>query len=447
MDANLHTLYGIVAILAIIQSLLLVLLAWEHRRYAKSCLKSGHRYQPSGRVLVCAPCKGFDIDLDDHLRAVLEQDYDDYEVTFIVESADDPACVAIRRAMAGHPWITARLLIAGRAGASGQKVHNLRSATRRLSPRLEYLAFIDSDARPRPDWLRLLLSRLDRPGRGAVTGYRWFIPERPTLANHLLYSSNCEVLSLLCQNSHHFIWGGSWAIRREVFQLIGLHSAWKGMLSDDLVASRQLREAGLNVRFEPACVVASPVDYSPAEVFAFVRRQYLLARFYLRDWWLLALGGYTLTNVLWWGNLAFFLGNLWSGWISPWIPPAAALGVYLLRSLRGWLRQDLLRAYFPHLERSLRGARRFDIWLHPLSGLFHWLAVLSSLAGRELTWRGIRYRLRRDGKIARFWRLSDPAVLPLPGLNVPLVPHPSSLIPHLSSLPCTSSFGTPGKFR
>ncbi|MBN2580243.1 MAG: glycosyltransferase [Pirellulales bacterium] len=421
MEASLPILYGLFASLAILQSLLLLLQTWEHRRYAKSCLKSGPSYQPSGRVLVCAPCKGFDIDLEDHLRAVLEQDYDDYEVTFIVESPEDPACPAIRRVMADHPWITARMLVAGRAAASGQKVHNLRAATARLSPRIEYLAFVDSDARPRPNWLRLLISRLDRPGRGAVTGYRWFVPERPTMANHLLYSSNCDLLSLLCQSSHYLIWGGSWAIRREIFQLVGLRSAWQGMLSDDLVASRLLRQAGLNVRFEPSCIVASPVDHSLTEVFAFVRRQYLLGRFYLRDWWLFAIMGYTLSNVLWWGNVGVLAVNLERKWFPLWIPAAVVVAVYLLRSARGMLRQDLVRSYFPHLKRPLRWARHFDVWLHPLAGLFHWLAVLGSLFGREVAWRGIRYRLRRDGKIGRFWRESDPAVLPLPGLNAPVV--------------------------
>ena len=154
------------------------------------------RHQPTGRVLLCAPCKGQDLNLEDNLRSLLEQDYDDYEVSFIVESADDPACPMIRRVMAAHPWMSSRLIVAGRATDSGQKVHNLRVATARLSPRIEYLAFVDSDARPRPEWLRMLISRLHRPNMGAMTGYRWFVPERNSTANNLLYSLNCNVMSL-----------------------------------------------------------------------------------------------------------------------------------------------------------------------------------------------------------------------------------------------------------
>ncbi len=192
----------------------------------------------------------------------MEQDYDDYEVTFIVESSDDPAYGAIRRMMAKHPWVPARVVIAGKATEGGQKVHNLRVAMEHIPPRVKYLAFVDSDARPRPEWLRMLVTRLAEPGWGAVTGYRWFTPQRATVANALVYSMNCDVLSLLTRSSHYLIWGGSWAIRREVFDEIGLRDAWQGTLSDDLVASRLLRRSKLAVRFEPACVVASPLDES-----------------------------------------------------------------------------------------------------------------------------------------------------------------------------------------
>ena len=284
MEAYWWTMYWIGAGVAILQSLLMALQTWEHRRFARSCMKGMERHQPTGRVLLCAPCKGHDINLEDNLRSLLEQDYDDYEVAFIVESTDDPACPLIRRAMAAHPWMSSRLVVAGRAEESGQKVHNLRVATARLSPRIKFLAFVDSDARPRPEWLRMLISRAHRKHIGAMTGYRWFVPQSNSVANNLLYSLNCNVMSLLARNSHYLLWGGSWAIRRSVFEKIGLHSAWQGTLSDDLVASRLLSKAKMNVRFEPACVVASPIDHSFSDAMSFVRRQYLLSRIYTRDW-------------------------------------------------------------------------------------------------------------------------------------------------------------------
>lgn len=417
MDAYLVLIYYFAAAAALLQSFLLALQTWEHRRFVRHSLGGIDRHQPTGRALVCAPCKGNDVDLEDNLRALMEQDYDDYEVAFIVESEHDSAVSVIRRVMAAHPWMPTRLVIAGRAVDCGQKVHNLRAATARVSPRVEYLAFVDSDARPRPEWLRMLVSRLRRPKLGAMTGYRWLVPQSDSLANRVLYSLNSDLMALLGRSSHHLIWGGSWAIRREVFELVGMHSAWKGALSDDLVASRVLREAGLQVRFEPACVVASPIDSSFRDAMSFVRRQYLLSRFYVRDWWLLAAIGFTVSNFLWLGNLAVLAWSLTSHALSPWIPAGVAVGLYLGRVFRGALRQSLADAYFPHLKKSLARSKRFDIWLNPFIGLLHWAAVLSSSVGRHVTWRGISYRLAGGGKIKAIWRVDEPMTLPMASLK------------------------------
>jgi cellulose synthase/poly-beta-1,6-N-acetylglucosamine synthase-like glycosyltransferase len=408
MDAFWLTAYLCLSGAVIIYSLLLALLTWEHRRYVRSCLRGLEHHRPTGRVALFAPCKGLDLDIESNLRAILDQDYDDYEVTFIVESTDDPVYPAIRRAIAEHPSVPTQVIIAGRASDSGQKVHNLRVATQYLSPRIKYLAFVDSDACPRPEWLRSLVARLDEPGWGAVTGYRWFVPKRATIANALVYSMNCDVISLLTKSSHSLIWGGSWAIRRDVFEAIELHAAWKGTLSDDLVASRLMRQHRLKVRFEPACVVASPLDQSLWHAMSFIRRQYLVTRFYTLDWWLFSLLAATCSNAIWLGNLGVFMWSLLSGSPSPWIPVAVSAVLYAVTVYRGWLRQDLVLTYFAHREKASRRIRLFDIWANPLVEFAHWLGVAISSVGRHVHWRGIRYHVLPGGKVEQILRLYEP---------------------------------------
>jgi glycosyltransferase involved in cell wall biosynthesis len=403
MEAYWVSAYLILAGLVIVQYLLLALLTWEHRRYVRSCMRN-LTHQASGRVALFAPCKGIDLDFEVNLRALLRQDYDNFEIVFIVESTDDSAYPAIRRAMADHPWVPARVVVAGRATESGQKVHNLLVATEHLSQRVKYLAFVDSDARPRPEWLRILVSRLERPGLGAVTGYRWFTPARPTVANALVYSMNCDVLSLLTRSSHHLIWGGSWAIRRDVFDDLKLRDAWKGTISDDLVASRLMRKSRLEVRFEPACVVASPLDVSLGQAMGFIRRQYLVARLYTFDWWLFSLLGATFSSAIWLGNLAVLLCALLTGTPSSWIPVAVSAVLYLVTVYRGALRQDLVRTYFPYWERASRRIRAFDVWANPLVEIAHWIGVASAAVGRRINWRGIRYYVVPGGQVQEIIR-------------------------------------------
>lgn len=404
MDVYSLSVYLTLSGLAIIWSLLLALQTWEHRRYARSCMRDIPRHQPTGRVALFAPCKGVDIELESNLRALLEQDYDNYEVTFIVESTDDPAYPAIRRAMAAHAWVPTRVVVAGKASESGQKVHNLIVATEHVSRRVKYMAFVDSDARPRPEWLRMMVARLDEPGWGAVTGYRWFTPKKGSVANALVYSMNCDVLSLLTRSSHYLIWGGSWAIRRDVFDAVHLREEWHGTLSDDLVASRVMQRHRMAVRFEPACVVASPLHESFGSAMSFIRRQYLIARLYTFYWWFFSLISATFTNMIWLGNLGVLIWSLFSGSPSPWIPLAVGAIHYLVTVYRGAVRQSLVKTYFPHWEKASRRIQRFDIWANPLVELAHWMGVASASVGRWVNWRGIRYHVLPGGKVQQIVR-------------------------------------------
>jgi len=399
MESFWFAAYLVLLALASAQAVLLALQTWEHRRYARSSMRSLGAFRPHGHVSVFAPCKGIDVDLHGNFSALMRQDCADYDVTFIVESEEDPACEVIRRVMAEHPRVTARLVVAGRATRCGQKTHNLRAATAGLAQHVEYLLFVDSDARPRPEWVRMMIRRLNQPDVGAVTGYRWLMPVRSSWSNHLLYSINCVIMSLLGKTGHCMIWGGSWGIRREVFDSIDLPSVWEGTLSDDLAASRVLRRRKLEVPFEPGCVVGSPADYRGAEMLSFLRRQYFLGRCYVPDWWLFGLAVSTLSSLTWLANLAALVFGLAWGTPPVWIP-ACALGVfYLLSVLRGAVRQDLIRTYFPGRQRELKQAKRFDTWMAPLVALTNWLGLLASAFGSHVTWRGIRYRVNRNGRV------------------------------------------------
>jgi len=419
MDAYWVGAYAVVTVVAVVQAFLLGLQTWEHRRYARSCMRAIHRQAPPGRVALFAPCKGLDVELEGNLRAVLEQDHDDFEVTFIVESLDDPATEVIRRLIAEYPGVATRLVVAGQATNCGQKVHNLRAATADLRDDIRFLAFIDSDARPRPEWLRLLLSRFNFSHLGAVTGYRWFAPERTSLVNLLLYSLNCDVMSLLGRSSYYLIWGGSWVIRRDVFQYIGLRDAWKGTLSDDLVASQVLRRARLPVQFEPAAVVASPVNYDTAGMLSFVRRQYMVGRHYTPDWWTFALAGSSFTIFTFLAQWAALSWALAGGPLPAWVPVAAATALYAMYVYRGRTRQDLVATYFPERAAEMAAALHFDIWLNPLGMVVNWMGVFASMFGRQITWRNIRYKMGSRGRIVGLERLPNaepqlPATLPFP---------------------------------
>lgn len=408
------TVFSIAAIFALAQSCALALQTWEHRRFCRSSIRDVVRHDPRGKVVVFAPCKGTDVDQEGNLRALMSQDYKNYEVRFVVESLADPACAAIRRVMAQCPNVPARIVCADIAVDSGQKVHNLRVATGDLPGDCEYLAFVDSDAQPRPDWLRMLVARLDGRPLGVATGHRWFAPKRATLPNLVVYSINCAMMALLDRTGRKLIWGGSWAIRRDLFESVGLRREWRGTLSDDFVARRVLLQAGEPIRFEPATVVASPLELGFGEMFSFLRRQYMISRFYSPRWWQFGLLAVTASALAWLVLGAAAATALMAGVPSPRAALAALGAVYLIGIFRGIMRQSLVRIYFPQDALRFRAAQWFDLFAGPVPTLVNWVAMLSSLVGDRIVWRGVAYRMLPGGRIdfeaAREDQTGDPAV-------------------------------------
>ena len=393
------TLYLTLALLGVLQTVLMVLHTWENRRFARRRMQELPARRTTGRIALFAPCKGVDLGLEANLRALVRQDCDNYEVTFIVESADDPACPIIHRVMRENPHVECRLLVAGRATTTGQKVHNLRVATAEIRPNVEYLAFVDSDARPRREWLRTLVAHLDRPRVGAATGYRWLIPTRRTLANYLLYSMNSSVALLLGRGGRHLVWGGSWAIRKDLFESLAINACWDGTVSDDLAVSRVLHQRHLNIVFEPPCMVASPLDETFGEMLRFHRRQYVLCRHYMPHYWAMAMLGSTCSMMTWAASLAMAVSLGLHHSPLLWLPTATCVVMYALSVFRNRVSQSLVGVYFPALDRALRRPRQFSTWAGPMVEAINCAGLIGTVLGRRICWRGVHYLLGRGGQI------------------------------------------------
>lgn len=389
-------------------SLLLALLTFENRRFSHSRKRSVLQgLQPWQRIALIAPCKGEDYRLEDNLRHLFQQDHLNYSLVFVVESEDDLAVPIIHRLCSNNPQTSSRLVIAGRAIESGQKNHNLLAAIDEIGDEFNVYAFIDSDARPDKNWLRSLVFDLDKEGIGAVTGYRWMIPRRKSLVNFFVYAVNSATMAMMGSGRHMLIWGGSWAIRRDIFEAIGLRSAWCGTLCEDLVASRALNAAKLGVVFSPRSVVATEFDMGVSEAWEFLHRQFLLGRRYRGNLWLLALTALCIFQLGLWSCLLAGLYLLGKGDpLGCWSLGAFAL-IYGLTGIRSWLRQDRIRTHFPERASELRAARLFDIFLGPLAGLGQLTVMIGAGLISSTCWRGIRYFLGPGGRVLFLGRTVD----------------------------------------
>lgn len=246
---------------------------------------------------IFAPCRGVDREFKENLRRLFAQQYPSYEILFIVDDKEDAAVKEIEEAIRIYTsaTVSARLLIAPKASGSSQKIENLIFAIPTADERSEVFAFVDSDACTNSDWLASLSAAALKPNVGAATGYRWLISENGKLGSELSSVWNGSVASALGPNTRsNFCWGGSMALRREMFERLDIITCWKGVLSDDFAVTRAVQDAGLELEFVPRALCASFEHQTLAEMLEFTTRQMKITRVYSPGLWLLSMFGSTL---------------------------------------------------------------------------------------------------------------------------------------------------------
>ena len=344
------------------------------------------------------PCKGMEHRLRENLTAFVQQDHPNFELQFVVESDDDSSVNLIRNIMRENRHVTSRLVVSGRSTQCGQKVHNLRCATDQLAADVEVLVFADSNACPQRSWLKWLVAGIENEKVGAKTGYRWMIPRDQKIATMLGCTINNSFASLFGRATKFLVWGGSWAIHREIFDAVGIREAWDGVVSDDLVASRVLFDSGLRVKFEPQCVCTSDVTFTTTTLIGYLRRQFVIARRYTSTYWLAGLLIGLLTQAGYWSGFVLGCVAVSQGRTIGWWLLASSVLLYILYATKALIRQNMGRLVSSEWRKHRR-ARKFDIVAGPLTSLFATMVMVGSVFGNRIRCRGIRYHISRGGRI------------------------------------------------
>jgi cellulose synthase/poly-beta-1,6-N-acetylglucosamine synthase-like glycosyltransferase len=349
-------------------------------------------------VNVFAPCRGLDQGLVENIQAILGQDYPAFEVIFVSDQPNDAAIAVIERLRseqsADGNRCSARVVIAGPASDSGQKVHNLRMAVSEADPKGEVFAFVDSDARPHANWLRLLVSPLQDATIGASTGYRWFVPVTGGVASHLRSVWNASIASALGErDDKNFCWGGATAIRRETFDRLNVAEAWRGAVSDDFAMTRALHDAGRPIKFVPQCLTTSFEDCTLRELAEFTTRQLKITRAYAAHLWKGVLAGSLLFVLVFFGGIALVITRAALG-LS--FAPALALllVVFALGAVKSLLRLRAVRLVISDSRLRSVATKVAHLTLWPLASLLYLYNALAAAISRRITWRGITYELK-----------------------------------------------------
>jgi cellulose synthase/poly-beta-1,6-N-acetylglucosamine synthase-like glycosyltransferase len=309
----------------------------------------------------------------ENVQSILNQDYPDYRAVFIVDSNADPAAKVLAE-------LNAPVLVAGAATTRGQKVHNLIHGVELGAGDAEVFVFCDADARFSKEWIQRLIAPLDLENAGVSSGYRWYAAESASLAALLRSTWNASVVTALGDHGRNFAWGGSMALRREVFDRIGVREAWEGALSDDYAVTHAALRSGKRIAFVPECLIPSYGDCTWKELLEFTTRQILVARVYDPATWRLTLVTQSIFNIAFWGGL-----------LLPWPYRIVTPVLFVLAGIKSFIRYQAVATVLP--EGALSKHRASYILLAPLTALLFEYNLIRSALTRRMTWRQIRYRL------------------------------------------------------
>ncbi len=349
------------------------------------------------RLTVILPCKGTDPGFEQNMRSVLEQDYPNFEVLFVVAEREDPARPALERLIAEAGGADARLLVAGIGEGRSQKLNNQLFALQHARVQSEAFVFVDSDVRVGPRFLRDLVGPLEEERVGATTGFRWYVPEHGGMGSYLQATWNGGGLPMLAHPRLAYAWGGAMAILRSTFEEAGVRQQWRNALTDDFPLTRAVQELGLRVKFVPRCLLPSHEDATLAGALEWTNRQTVICRVYYPRLWRAIFTAHAVQA----GGLLAALALVVIGLAFPpagfcVAPGALMLGVLPLEVTSGVYLWRIVGRILPVIGGWKRAVKH--ALLIPAAVVLILYNSIHSLLTRDICWRGIRYRLHSPAR-------------------------------------------------
>jgi len=380
-------------ILAIIQIAVGLFLLWrgiQWLAYVRRRLKTDPGFYAPRTAVIC-PCRGVEPGLERNLVSLCEFDHQNYEIFLVLASESDHAYSIVKR-VAASSKVKVNIVIAGKPENCSEKVNNLRVAVEQLPVEFEALVFTDSDGRPGRSWLHRLVAPLSDSRIGATTTMRWFIPNQSDLPTALLAAWNAAVVTMPGGHAKNFCWGGGTAIRRALFEEMGMLDVWQHSFSDDYSLTMMIERTARQIVFLPECLTPSYVQTDFAGLLEFTTRQVRITRVYRPQMWVTALA----THFLYCFTL--LLGFLLAFELTLASRPAFHVTTLLvltmlLAAIRGALRVVGVTEALPSLRSLVMSQAWIYILLPAMVPFLYLLNFFASLFGRRLKWCGIEYEL------------------------------------------------------
>jgi len=368
--------------LAVAGAAYFVIAIWAAKRWQRerSRKKRGDFAPP---VSILRSLKGLDPHMYLAFRSHCVLDYEEYEVLFGVSDPNEPALELVRKVQEEFPQRRLRMVHCPEVLGLNGKVSNL--AQMLPQARHEYIVINDSDIVVPHDYLRSVMAPLATAGVGMVTAlYRGIAGK--TLGSRLeALGLSADfmggVLAARALQSIRFALGGTIATSKTVLAAIGGLEQLADYLSDDYELGSRTAAAGYRVALADTVVETSVPDYRFRDFWAHQTRWARTVKACRPAEYF----GLIVSFALIWGALAVLAApHAWWTWL-----------VLLVAAVARMVSAVVVGRGVMDDPQVLR-----DLWLVPLRDLIGLAIWLASFAGREVEWRGQRFKLR-GGKLEK----------------------------------------------
>lgn len=215
----------------------------------------GHQAAPTGApaVTIIRPVCGVDNHDDLTLGSTFELDYPRYEIIFCVAHSNDPAVALVKRLMAVHDGVPARLLIGDERVSDNPKLNNVVKGWRNAA--FDWVVIADSNVLMPRDYVQRLLAAMARPSTGLVCS-----PPVGCSPDGVWAELECGFLNTYQARWQYaadtigmgFAQGKTMLWRRDILEAGGGIRALGAELAEDAAATKLVRNMGLRVRLVDA---------------------------------------------------------------------------------------------------------------------------------------------------------------------------------------------------
>ena len=329
-------------------------------------------------VSILKPVRGRDAGFHDAIRSHAQQRYPEFEILFGVSQPGDSAVRDIERMACEFPSVPIRI-IQTRNDAPNGKVGSLQILAREAKHRV--LLVNDGDIVVEPDYLSRVVGLLEDPDVGLVTGlYRAcgdsFAARAEALGIVTEFVPSVLVARLL--SSSGFALGATMAFRAKDLAAIGGFGSIREYLADDYQLGARIAALGKRIAMCDSVVVTNLGAGSWRDVW---KHQVRWSRT-IRVSRLAGYFGYLVTQATFWCAIAALAGHSKIALAGEAVRMFSAVAAMWAAGDRGCGRA----AFVPF--RDLFG---FAVWC-------------GGMTGNTVEWRGLRFHLRRDGRIVPFHR-------------------------------------------